>query len=210
MTLTTAANAIWLQSSAPWWVFLLGVFVFHEKVARRDLVPLALGALGVGIILAFELQGRARTGVAMGVASGVCFGVVIVLMRHLSSENPAWLVSLNHALAALTLLPWVLYAGHWPSATQLAVLAAFGTIQMALPYVLLIRSLRSISSQEAAAIGLVEPVLTPIWVFLTWGERPAWWTIVGASLILAGLVIRYVVLDLGRFGQPQNASTRRP
>ena len=61
------------------------------------------------------------------------------------------------------------------------------------------RGLRSISSQEAVAIGLVEPILMPVWVFLVWREENAWWTVVGASFILAGLVLRYVVWEwLGR------------
>ena len=74
------------------------------------------------------------------------------------------------------------------------VLAAFGTIQMAIPYRFMVRGLRTISSQEAVAIGLLEPVLLPTWVLLVWDEVPAWWTVVGATLILTGLILRYMVL----------------
>jgi drug/metabolite transporter, DME family len=193
MTLTTAANAIWLQSTAPWWVFLIGVLLLREPVVRRDLIPLGFGFLGVGLILLCEIRGQARTGVAMGLAAGLCYGSVVICLRRLRDENPAWLIALNHAVAAAVLLPWIVYQGRWPSVAQLAVLAGFGVFQMAVPYVLLLGGLRSVSSQEAVAIGLVEPVLMPLWVYLVWGEMPAWWTIVGASLILAGLLLRYVV-----------------
>jgi drug/metabolite transporter, DME family len=194
MTLTTAANAIWLQSTAPLWVFLIGLLLLRKPVVHRDLVPLGFGFVGVGMILLFEVQGQARFGVAMGVAAGICYGSVVVCLRRMRDENPAWLIALNHAVAAIVLLPWVICQECWPSLAQLAVLAGFGVVQMAVPYVLLLRGLRSIGSQEAVAIGLVEPVLMPLWVYLVWGEVPAWWTIVGASLILAGLLLRYVIL----------------
>lgn len=201
MTRTTAANAIWLQSTAPWWVFAFSVLLFHEPVARRDLVPLGFGILGVSTILGCEFahsQGIARSGAAFGLASGVFYAGVVVFMRQLRQENSPWLVALNHAVAALVLLPWVVWLGRWPSPAQLAVLVGFGVFQMALPYLLLIRGLRAVGSVEVMGIGLIEPVLIPLWVFLVWGERPAWWTILGAGMILAGLLLRYALVELFR------------
>ena len=198
MILTTPANAIWLQNAAPWWVFLISVVLFRDPVVRRDLVPLIFGMLGVGTILCFEFMhasGQSQVGIICGVLSGVFFAAVIVLMGKLSKENPAWLVVVNHAVAAAILLPGVIYLGCWPSIEQLAVLAAFGTFQMAIPYVFFIRGLRSISAQEAVAIALVEPVLMPFWAFLVWGIKASWWTFIGAALILTGLLLRYAFWD---------------
>lgn len=196
MVRTTAANAIWLQSTAPWWVFLFSVFLFREPIVRRDLIPLCFGVLGVSTILFFEVRGQAYAGVICGVGAGICYAGVIVFMRQLHAENPAWLVALNHMVAAIVLLPWVIHLDTWPSLRQLALLMGFGVVQMAIPYILLLRGLRAISSQEAIGIALVEPVLMPFWVFLVGFETPDWWTVLGASLILAGLVLRYVVWEL--------------
>jgi drug/metabolite transporter, DME family len=197
MSRTTAANAIWLQSTCPWWVFLFSVALFREPIVRRDLIPLAFGAMGVGTILFFEMrQGENLVGVACGLAAGVSYAGVVVCMRQLRGENSPWLVALNHAVAALIVAPWALSLGQWPTPTQFPALAAFGSLQMALPYLLLIRGLRGISSQEAVAIGMVEPMLIPCWALLIRGEVPHWWTIAGAGLILAGLVLRYVVWEI--------------
>jgi len=196
MAQTTAANAIWLQSTCPWWVFLFSVIVFHEPIVKRDLVPLCFGVLGVGTILCFELQGQARVGVVCGLAAGVSYAGVVVLMRHLRDENVFWLVSLNHGVAALAILPWMIVCAPLPSPPQFLALIGFGVLQMAIPYVLLIRGLRSISSQEAVAIGMLEPVLNPLWAFLIRGEVPAPWTFAGAGLILLGLATRYIVWEL--------------
>ena len=68
---------------------------------------------------------------------------------------------------------------------------------MGLPYVLFARGLKSVPSHEASGIGLLEPVLLPVWVFLAWRHAadyspPQWWTLVGGGLILAGLIVRFV------------------
>lgn len=197
MTLTTAANAIWLQSTAPWWVFLLGVVVLREPFAKAERVPLVVGGIGLVVILAFELQGQARGGVLCGLVSGLTYAGVVMSLRALRGLDTVWIVALAHLVTAAMIFPFIVYQGVWPNRVQLPVLAAFGLLQMAVPYVLFARGLRTITSQEATVIGLLEPILLPVWVYLAWGEAPAPWTIVGAALILLGLVLRYAPL-LGR------------
>jgi drug/metabolite transporter (DMT)-like permease len=192
MVLTTAANAIWLQSTAPLWIFVLGRLLLRESGDPRDLAPLGFAAAGIGVILWFEAGGQDARGVLLGLAAGVCYGAVVLCLRRLRDEDPVWLIALNHAFAALAMLPYVVSVGLWPSAAQLVVLAAFGAVQMAIPYVIFVRGLRHIGSQEAAGIGLLEPLLVPLWVYFVAGESPAWWTLAGGALILAGLALRYV------------------
>ncbi|RMG04875.1 MAG: DMT family transporter, partial [Planctomycetota bacterium] len=197
MTQSTAANAIWLQNTAPFWVLLFGMFILGERVTRHDLVPFAFAMVGIGIILGFELtrtDAASQLGVVFGLLSGILYAGVVTCLRHLRDENSAWLIALNHATAAVLLLPVVIAMGLWPTLPQLAWLMAFGTFQMAIPYVLLSQGLKRIPSQEAILIGLLEPLLVPAWALLFWGERAAWWTAAGAAFILAGLVLRYALL----------------
>lgn len=193
MTQTTAANAIWLQSTAPWWVFLTGVLVLKQPFARSERVPLVVGGIGLAIILWFQVQGQAQAGVLWGLFSGFTYAGVVMALRALRDHDAVWLVSVAHLFTAAVMLPYVLYVGIWPTGFQLPVLAGFGLLQMALPYVFFTRGLRSITAQEATAIGLLEPLLLPMWVYLTWGEAPAPSTLVGGGLILVGLALRYVV-----------------
>jgi len=195
MTLTTAANAIWLQSTCPFWVCVLSAALFGQRPDRRELLPLAFALAGIGLIVAHEIQGQAMLGVTLGLCSGVFYALVVMFMARLSQEDSAWLVALCHGVAAVLLLPWAVWAGVLPSGRQFIVLAGFGVLQMAVPYLCLIRGLRWISSQEAVGLGLLEPVLMPIWVFLVGAETPAWWTIGGAGFILVGLVLRYTWLE---------------
>lgn len=202
MTQTSAANAIWLQSTAPIWVFLVGVFWMGERIARGDWTMFACGTIGVSIILIGEMSATdpALRGVLYGLVSGALYGGVVLSIRHLRQYDSAWLVALNHGATAVALLPLVLYHDIWPSGQQWVYLAGFGVFQMGIPYLLFAKGVRKISGHEAAGIGMLEPVLVPIWVFLAWRHDPtyrgpAFWTLIGGAMILGGLILKYRALQ---------------
>ena len=197
MVRTTPANAVWLQNSAPFWVLLIAVVILHERPKRLDLVAITLGLTGVGIILGFELSRSTNCdplGLFCGFASGITYAAILTLLNRLGNLNSAWLCITMQLSASLCLLPWLIWIGVWPNFWQFVVLAAFGAVQLGIPYLLVTRGLRYISPTEGVAIGLIEPIVMPIWVFLAWGIGVPWWTVVGAAFILAGLVLRYFVL----------------
>lgn len=140
-------------------------------------------------------KATARAGirpVLYGIASGVFYAGVVLSLRQLREFDSAWLVGLNHLGTAVILGPLVCRSGPWPTDPfQWTVVAAFGMFQMGLPYVLFARGLREIPGHEASGIGLLEPLLMPLWVLVAWGIRPAWWTIAGGGLILCGLLYKY-------------------
>jgi drug/metabolite transporter (DMT)-like permease len=192
MSLTTAANTIWLQCTAPWWIFIIGTLFLKVPAVRRDMVTLSVGAVGVGLILFHEARGEAQLGVALGLFSAVFYAGVVFFLRSLRNEDTAWLIVVNLFTTAVIAAPWALASGIWPAGWQWPLLISFGFFQMSLPYVLFGRGLRGISSQEAALLGLLEPVLLPCWAWLVRGETPAWWTFAGAGFILFGLALRYL------------------
>ena len=195
---TTAGNAIWLQYTAPAWVFFIGVLAFGEKVHRGDWWMLAFSCLGVGLILTCEIGAAMSSGkgnldwILYGLVGGATFAGVVLSIRRLSDHDPAWLVGLNHVVTALVLLPFVVGGNQpWPNPTQWTMLAGFGMFQMGIPYVFFAISLKHISGHQASGITLLEPVLMPIWVFIAWQLQPKAWTVIGGGLILGGLMIQF-------------------
>jgi drug/metabolite transporter (DMT)-like permease len=201
--MTTAANAIYLQYTATFWVVPLGVIVLGERPDRRAEVGIALAMLGIAVIVGWGYDGRPEEwkGIALGLASGLGFAAIATGMRGLRELGPIWLSAVLNLFGAVSLGLWILLSGRpigLPTVPQGFALLAFGVIQMALPYVLFARGLREIGTAEAGLIALIEPIINPIWVVIFVGERPTLPTLAGGLLLLSGVAYRYWPVRLSR------------
>jgi drug/metabolite transporter, DME family len=185
-TITTAANAIALQYTAPLFVFLIVRFFFREKIPRQSWVMLLCGLAGIGVIFAGSLGQPDAAGVIVALSSGLLFSFYMASMRFLGRVNAGTLTFLNNLACCLILLPFV-----WPQLTVSAhdgwAVAAMGIFQLGIPYWLFTKGVQKIPLQEASLIVLIEPVLNPLWVALAVGEVPSSATIVGGALIVTSL-----------------------
>jgi drug/metabolite transporter (DMT)-like permease len=190
MALGTAANAIVLQYTAPMWMYLACVGLLGEPADLRSLVALAAGLAGIGVIVAGGWHGRELGVVGIALLSGLAYAAVMVCLRVLRGASSRWLTLLNFLCSGLALVPF-LWGQALPTPGQLAVLFVFGAVQMAIPYWLVARGLRSVSPQEAGTITLLEPLVNPLWAYLVSGESPNWYTFVGGAFIVGALAWRY-------------------
>jgi drug/metabolite transporter (DMT)-like permease len=193
LTRTTAAAAIFLQYTATAWAALFAWLLLGERIRRGDLAALSLAGTGIVCIVAAEWSGANALGNLLGIASGIGYAAVIVGLRSLRDQDGYWLVFINNLAAGLTLLPWVLGMRISLGAAQWCMMAGFGVIQLAIPYLLFARALRGVSAHEAALLTIIEAVLNPLWVWLLIGEIAPASTWVGGSLILTGLILRYTL-----------------
>jgi len=196
MTYTTAANTIFLQYTAPLWMFAGGVAFLGERIDRASVVALAMGLGGVLVIL-LGGPGGESTGMALALVAGVFFAGVGLYLRFLRKEDPVWLTTLNHLGSILFILPLLLIgpmAGGfvWPVGWQWVGLFAFGAFQMALPYLLFSRALVHVSAHDAGILCLLEPVLNATFAALIAGERPHVTTIVGGGILLGSVALRAI------------------
>lgn len=191
MTLTTAANTILLQYTAPIWMFVASVTLLREKADGRNVAGLVLGMVGVAVILRAFLGGSEAVGVLLGLGAGVAYASVVVCLRVLRDHDPIVLTTLNLAVSAAVLLPWVVARGAMPDTPQLGVLLGFGVVQVAGAYLVFTWGMRGVTPQEAGVITLLEPILNPLWALLLWAEPVATATLIGGAFILGGLGVRY-------------------
>jgi drug/metabolite transporter (DMT)-like permease len=189
--LTTAANAIVLQYTAPVFVFLITRLLLGEAVSAINWMALVLSMTGVGVI-SFDSAGEPEmAGVVVALLSGIFFATYIVNLRKTQQISPVYLNWLNNLVCALLLLP-VVSAHLGISIWQGWILAVMGAVQLGLPYFLFSKGLQSLPVQEASLIALIEPVLNPLWVALALGEMPSRATFSGGAMILLGLAARYL------------------
>lgn len=195
---TTAANAIFLQYTAPIYIAILGPFIISERLRGRDALPLAISIAGIGVLF-FGNSGSGETkGLLLGIVAGAFYGTFFVWMRRVRYAD-AFAITFINCLGVAVLLAFV--PSVWEvGVEEILLLVVMAAVQFALPYVLFTKGIAHVPGAEASLIALIEPVLNPVWVALFFGEDPSLATVIGGAVILAGLVIRYAV-----FREPEDA-----
>jgi DME family drug/metabolite transporter len=195
--LTTAANAIFLQYTAPIYVLILEPLFYKEKFRLRDLITVAACLAGMSLFFVGKLRPEDVSGNLLALASGVCFALFFLLLRHTKARE------VNRAASAIygNLLVVVICAPAFfgavengISAGDFARIAYLGVVQIGFAYLLFTLAMaRGVRSLDAGIIGYIEPVLNPIWVFLFIGERPSGWAIVGGTIIVASVIVHMAI-----------------
>jgi drug/metabolite transporter (DMT)-like permease len=200
MKATTAANTIYLQYTATFWIVPIAWLTLGERPDRRAAVGIVLAMAGIAVIAGYGHSGRPGEwrGLLLGLGSGVAYAGVAVGMRALRGLDPVWLSAVNNLLGALALGAWMTLTARppaVPTGAQAVGLLAFGVVQMAIPYALFARGLREVTAPEAGLIALAEPILNPVWTALVTGERPGFATLLGGALLLSGIALRYLPMS---------------
>jgi DME family drug/metabolite transporter len=188
---TTAANAIFLQYTAPVYLLILEPLFYKERFRTRDLITVALCILGMSLFFVGKLRPQDVTGNLLALASGFCFACYFLLLRHSKSRavNRASSVIYGNLLVVLIAAPVGLKVLPRLSTHDALSVLYLGVIQIGLAYTLFtVAMARGVRSLDAGIIGYVEPVLNPIWVFLVLGERPSSWALVGGAVIVVAVV----------------------
>jgi len=188
---TTAANAIFLQYTAPLYVVAFGPLLLGERLKRRDAPALMICLTGIVVLFAGNQGSGDALGLWLGAGSGLFYGVFFLWLRRIRYADPIAVTFINCAGVAIILAA---VPGVWDvSGRDLGLLALMALVQFALPYVLFTRGIREVTGAEASLIALIEPVLNPVWVVFIFGENPSAATLLGGAVILAGLALRYAV-----------------
>ncbi len=207
---TTAANAIFLQSTAPIYLLLIGPWLLREPVRRSDLGFFA--AVAIGLALVFLGEEHAVTapdpvsGNLLALASGLSWAFTVAGLRWLGRDpdpqanSGAAAVLAGNLLGFLLALPWS-FPIEGAGAVDALVLAYLGVVQIGCAYAFLVAGLRHVPALEAAILLLVEPVLNPIWAWLAHAEAPSGFALLGGGVIL-GATAAKSVRDARRGSRP--------
>lgn len=199
--LTTAANTIFLQATAPLYLLVLGPRLLGERIRRADVA--LMGSLAVGLALFFTggespvaTAPRPLLGNVLGAAAGLTWALTILGLRWLgrsASGSPAGAaVVAGNVIACAVALPFALpLSGGQP--IDWAVIAYLGLFQIGLAYVFMMRGVRGVPAFEVSLLLLLEPVLNVVWTWLVLGERPAPWSAFGCAIILTATLARALV-----------------
>ncbi len=186
--LTTAANAIFLQYTAPIYIAIIGPWYLQEKTSMLDWIFILVALSGVGLFFVDRLSLNGFIGVLAALASGLSFAWMTMLLRRQRHASPEAVLFLGNVATVLIALPWLVQPvdliRNGPR------LLALGVVQLTIPYLIYARAIRHVRALDAALISMIEPILNPIWVMLVTFEKPSLWSVMGGGLVLGSSFAR--------------------
>jgi drug/metabolite transporter (DMT)-like permease len=188
--LTTAANAIFLQYTAPIYIILLGLWFLKERPSRVDWGSMLIIFLGMGLFFGDKLSLNGLEGNLLAVLSGVSLAFMTVALRAQKNGMPAESILIGQLFMAVAGFPSVMKES-WTLNNWLIILY-LGVFQIGFAFIFFTSAIKHVPAIEATLISTLEPVLNPVWVFLFVGEQPGRFAILGGLIVLAGVALNAV------------------
>lgn len=190
--LTTAANAILLQYTAPVWVALFGAWFLGERATRADWVTIVVVLAGMGLFFADSLELAHAVGNVIAIVSGVCFAAMTMALRKQKDTSATESIILGNFIAFLIGVWWIVRAPALTSVGWLS-LGTLGVVQLGVSYWLYARAIKHVSALEAVLIPVIEPILNPVWVLLALHEKPTLLSLLGGIVVLGAVTVRAAI-----------------
>jgi drug/metabolite transporter (DMT)-like permease len=202
--LTTAANAILLQYTAPIYIALLAPWFLGEPSRRRDWVIIGITLAGMALFFFDQLSAKGMAGNLVAIASGVSFAALTLFMRKQKDGSAVESIVLGNLIAAVLGIPFL--RGPFPDTNGWMMLAVLGVVQLGLSYIAYAAAVKRATALEAALVPMLEPILNPIWVLLLLHERPGPFALAGGLVVIGAVAARAVLAVRER---PPAAAPRR-
>lgn len=186
--LTTSANVILLQYTAPIFVAILGVWILKEKIYIYDIISIIVVILGMLLFFVDSVDSGNFIGNILAIFTGVSLAGVTISLRMQKDGSGMDTVTLGNLLAFLVSIPFIM--GGLPDMKSLVVLTIMGVFQLGIPYIFYINSTKYLSALEAILLTVAEPLLNPVWVFIFVGERPGIYAILGGIIVISSVTMR--------------------
>lgn len=184
--MTTAANAIVLQFTAPIFVILFTALFMKRKLQKLDLAACALVLVGIVCFFVDSLDTGGMTGNILALISGLCYAGVFCL-NDLPDADPLSSVFLGELMSIVLGLPFLVQETVW-TATALTSLIVMGALQVGLAYILMCRGLKTTPAVTASLISGIEPVLNPTLVAVFYHETISLLALAGAAVVIVSVV----------------------
>jgi len=189
--MTTSANAIFLQFTAPIYLLFLEPLFLKIKFRPRDLITIIICIAGMALFFSEKLEAGGIYGNIIAVTAGICFALFSLFVkwkRNLGSDNTIISVIFGNFLVAIISLP-IVYSELAITTSQFLILLYMGIVQIGISYFIFNIGIKYVSATESMIIGMLEAVFNPIWVFFGVGEVPSIPAIAGGIIIFSAIIL---------------------
>lgn len=190
--MTTAANAIVLQFTAPVFVLVLSALLLHKKPGTLDLAVCAAVLSGVVCFFLESLGAGDTLGNVAALVSGLSYAGVF-LLNEMPHADPISSVFWGDVISAVVGLPFLLQERDF-SLVPMTSLIILGAFQVGLAYILMCEGLKTTPAVTASLLSGIEPVLNPILVAVFYHETIGPLSLVGAVIVVGSILVYHVLL----------------
>jgi drug/metabolite transporter (DMT)-like permease len=184
---TTAASAILLQYTAPIYIAMLGGWLLKEKAVLRDWIVILFVICGMVLFFLDKIGSGSLLGNLLAVFSGIAMAMNTIFMRREKDADPLENVFWGCVLTSVVTIPFMIRS--IPDKNSWIGLILLGIFQLGLSYVLYAKAIKNISALQSTFLCLIEPLLNPLWVFLTIGEVPGRLSVLGGIVVLTSVTV---------------------
>ena len=184
--LTTAANTIVLQFTAPIFVIFFVWMFFKERPKRMDIAASVVVFIGIICFFIDGLSSGNMLGNILAVLSGVSYAGVF-MMNSFEKSDSLSSIFLGQALSAVTCV-WFVFGETNFGVTAIGGIVALGVFQLALAYIFMSKGLDEVPAVTASLTTAIEPILNPLWVALFYHEVITPLAFVGAVIVIVAVV----------------------
>lgn len=200
LSYTTVANILLMQAGVPLFAALLAWVLFRERVSGPTWVAIAAVIFGVAIMVSESLGGQVSpVGDGLALLIAVVFSIATVITRRFAHVRMTPATCLGTVFAALFAVSQAETVA--TSARDMGFLFAFGALNLGLGLAFFATGARMVPAAVAALLGTFEPILGPIWVWLSHGEVPSTRTIIGGAVVFTALLV-HIGLEFKRQSRP--------
>ena len=182
--LTTAANAIVLQFTSPVFVLLYSAAFFGKKIKKFDVITVAVTLCGIALCFLDGLKSGHTAGNFVAVAAGMVMAAMFVSAGELQDEERFSGAFLAQMFTFLAGLPWVFITKPELTAVTFTNIMILGVLQLGISYILYTRAAKYCTPLACCLLGVIEPLLNPIWVMIFDGETPGPAALAGGAIVI--------------------------
>jgi drug/metabolite transporter, DME family len=196
--ITTAANAIFLQATAPIYVLIFEPIINKTRYDRINIITVSVCVIGMLLFFVGKLEPGHLEGNLVALISGVTFAALFLGMKKNDQKFQQSSIFWGNILVALICVPF-LFSLEMISFSDLWMVSFLGVFQIAFAYAFFASGLKRIFAVEASIISMAEPVFNPVWVFLGYGETPSITAILGGVIIITAITVRTFLSGFSTF-----------
>ncbi|WFA09968.1 DMT family transporter [Tissierella sp. Yu-01] len=191
--LTTSANVILLQFTAPIFVAILSAWLLHEKIVKVDVIAIIFVFLGMTLFFVQNISYGNALGNVLAILSGFFLACTTIALRLQKDGSAIESTFLGNVITFIIAIPFILQVK--PDIRSIIFILILGIFQLGISYVFYVNGLKYVTALEGILLTVLEPILNPVWVFLISGEKPGILAVVGGIIVVGSVIARGVYIS---------------